>query len=258
MPAKDTSLELVVVPCRTDNYAYLVHNATTGETALIDAPAATPIQAVLQARGWTLSDILITHHHGDHVEGVEELRSGARVIGAAADAHRLPDLDVAVKEGDMLPVCGVNTIVLDVSGHTLGHVAYHMPAPKFAFTADSLMALGCGRLFEGSASQMWTSLQKLRQLPKDTNICSGHEYTLANGQFALTIDPNNRALISRLEQVKAARQVNEPTVPALLEEEMRTNPFLRADDPALKTALGMSDSSDVNVFAEIRARKDKF
>ena len=258
MPDEFAPIDLVVVPCLSDNYAFLVHNRDSGETALIDAPEAGPIKGVLKAKGWTLTDILITHHHGDHIDGVAELRQGARVIGATKDAHRLPQLDKQVADGDSITVCGVDCHVIDVSGHTNGHIAYHMPEPELAFTADSLMALGCGRLFEGTAEQMWESLQKLRKLPEDTIICSGHEYTEGNAKFALSIDPENNDLISRYEGIKAARAAGRPTVPSALDDEMRTNPFLRADDPTLKAAIGMADASDVDVFAEIRARKDKF
>lgn len=251
-------IELVVVPCLSDNYAFLVHNHDTGATALIDAPEAAPIRNALSERGWTLTDILITHHHSDHIGAVADLRRGARVIGAALDAHRLPPLDVQVADGDTIEICGVQTHVMDVSGHTVGHIAFYMPDPKLVFTADSLMALGCGRLFEGTPAQMWGSLQKLRALPADTIVCSGHEYTEANARFALSLDPDNAALISRYERIKAARAVGRPTVPSALDDEKRTNPFLRADDPALKAAIGMTDGSDVDVFAEIRARKDRF
>ena len=159
---KTSAVELVVVPCLADNYAFLIHNADTGETALVDAPEAAPIQAELTARGWTLDDITITHHHPDHIGAVDHLRGTARVIGAKADAHRLPKLDVEVAEGDQITVCGQQTHILDVSGHTIGHIALHMPGAALAFTADSLMALGCGRLFEGAPAQMWDSMQKLR------------------------------------------------------------------------------------------------
>ncbi|KAA9008273.1 hydroxyacylglutathione hydrolase [Histidinibacterium aquaticum] len=252
------TLDLVTIPCRSDNYAFLVHDAGTGATALIDAPEAEPIQAELQSRGWTLSEILLTHHHTDHVEGLEPLRPGARVIGAGADAHRLPPLDIAVAEGDTLTVCGEHVAVLDVSGHTVGHIAFHFPSSGYAFTADSLMALGCGRVFEGTPEQMWGSLRKLRALPPETVICSGHEYTANNARFALTIEPDNPQLISRARAVDEARSRNQPTVPSTLKEELETNPFLRADEPGLKSAIGMSDASDVEVFAEVRARKDRF
>ena len=255
---KTTAVELVVVPCLRDNYAFLVHNSITQETALIDAPEAAPIQAVLAARGWALTDILITHHHDDHIGAVEALRKGTRVIGAKADAHRLPDLDLAVAQGDMITVCGQPTDVLDVSGHTVGHIAFHMPDAGFAFTADSLMAMGCGRLFEGTPAQMWDSLQKLRALPDDTLICSGHEYTAANARFAASLDPDNRDLISCIKGIAAARAAGEPTVPSTLTQEKRVNPFLRADLPEFKSVMGMADASAVDVFTKVRALKDNF
>ena len=249
---------MVVVPCLSDNYAFLVHNAATKETALFDAPEAEPIQAALDARGWTLTDILITHHHWDHIDGLEPLRKNARVIGGQADVHRLPALDLAVAEGDTITVCGQATDVIDVSGHTIGHIAFYMPDAGFAFTADSLMALGCGRLFEGTPAQMWESLQKLRALPDDTVICSGHEYTENNARFAASLDPDNRDLISRIKGIAAARAAGKPTVPSTLTLEKRTNPFLRADLPEFKSVMGMADASAVDVFTKVRALKDTF
>ena len=255
---KTSPVELVVVPCLSDNYAFLIHNAQSGETALIDAPEAAPIRAALDARGWALNDILITHHHNDHIDGVSALRTGARVIGAAADAHRLPELDLAVTEGDTITVCGQATQVIDVSGHTIGHIAFYMEAAALAFTADSLMALGCGRLFEGTPAQMWSSMQKLWVLPDDTLICSGHEYTAANARFAASLDPSNPDLMSRIKGIETARAAGQPTVPSTLREEKRTNPFLRADIPEFRAVLGMVDASGVDVFAHVRAQKDKF
>ncbi|MEL7179124.1 MAG: hydroxyacylglutathione hydrolase [Pseudomonadota bacterium] len=255
---KTSPVELVVVPCLADNYAFLIHNSETGETALVDAPEAAPILAALDARGWSLNDILITHHHDDHIGAVAALRAGARVIGAAADAHRLPELDLAVTEGDQITVCGQQVDIFDVSGHTIGHIAFHMPDAQLVFTADSLMALGCGRLFEGTPAQMWDSMQKLRALPDDTLICSGHEYTTTNARFAASLDPDNLDLISRIERIEAARAANQPTVPSTLIEEKRTNPFLRADVPEFQAALGMADASPVEVFTYARAQKDKF
>lgn len=253
-------LEIVTLPCRTDNYAYLIHDAESGATALVDAPDAAPIRAELDRRGWTLSEIWITHHHGDHVDGVAELRAAyaASVTGAAADAGRLPLLDRAVSEGDRFAFAGAEVAVIDVSGHTVGHIAFHLPAAGAVFTADSLMALGCGRLFEGTAAQMWASLSKLAALPPETRVCSGHEYTAANAAFALTIEPQNSDLISRARQVGEARERGDPTVPSLLSEELATNPFLRAHLPAVKAAIGMEGAEDVAVFAEIRGRKDRF
>ena len=253
-------LEIVTVPCLSDNYAYLAHDPATGETAVVDVPEAAPIRAALAERGWQLGTILITHHHADHVDGVEDLRreTGARVVGARADAHRLPPLDTAVAEGDSVAVGAETGEVIDVSGHTVGHIAFHFPASHAVFTADSLMALGCGRVFEGTAPMMWESLSKLAALPGDTLVYSGHEYTAKNAEFARTIEPDNAQLKSRCEAVEAARADGRPTVPSKLSEERATNPFLRAALPEVKTAIGMTDAADAEVFAEIRKRKDRF
>ncbi|MDZ4097030.1 MAG: hydroxyacylglutathione hydrolase, partial [Paracoccaceae bacterium] len=240
-------LTLITLPCLKDNYAYLIHDRDSGKTAVIDVPDATPVLAALETRGWTLSDILITHHHGDHIDGVEALRAatGARVIGAAADAHRLPALDLAVAEGDVLHIGATEIRVIEVPGHTVGHLAYHAPQEKLVFTADSLMAMGCGRLFEGTPAQMWRSLSKLAALPAETLVCSGHEYTETNARFALALEPGNSALISRISRITAARAKGGPTVPSLLSDELATNPFLRAHLPHLKAAIGREDATDV-------------
>ena len=252
------ALELVTIPCLQDNYAYLLHDAASDATAVVDVPDASPILAELAKRNWHLTDILLTHHHWDHIDGVPALvaATGARVWGAAADAHRLPPLDVALAEGDTVQIGSDTGNVIDVAGHTVGHIAFHFPAAKLVFTADSLMAMGCGRLFEGTPAQMWTSLSKLAALPPDTLICSGHEYTAANARFAATLEPGNSALTSRIAAITSAHAAGHPTVPSLLSLELATNPFLRA--PALKKALGMPDATDAEIFAEIRARKDKF
>ena len=254
------TLEFETVPCLSDNYAYLVHEPDTGATAVVDVPEAKPILDALERRGWTLTDVLLTHHHWDHVDGLTALleNAPALVTGAAADAHRLPPLDIAVREGDVVKIGNEAGTVIDVSGHTVGHIAFHFPASKLAFTADSLMALGCGRVFEGTMPQMWESLSKLAALPEDTVICSGHEYTTANAKFALSIDPDNPRLISRSKAVEQARTKGEPTVPSVLREELETNPFLRAGDPGLQAAIGMEGAEPADVFAEIRARKDRF
>ena len=254
------TLEFETVPCLSDNYAYLVHEPDTGATAVVDVPEAKPILDALERRGWTLTDVLLTHHHWDHVDGLTALleNAPALVTGAAADAHRLPPLDIAVREGDVVKIGNEAGTVIDVSGHTVGHIAFHFPASKLAFTADSLMALGCGRVFEGTMPQMWESLSKLAALPEDTVICSGHEYTMANAKFALSIDPDNPRLISRSKAVEQARSKGEPTVPSVLREELETNPFLRAGDPGLQAAIGMEGAEPADVFAEIRARKDRF
>ena len=252
-------LEIVVVPCLADNYAYLLREGASGAVALVDAPEAAPVRGELDRRGWRLSSILITHHHDDHVAGLEDLRDdGVEVVGAAADAHRLPPLDRRVSDGERFDFAGAEVRVLDVSGHTMGHVAYHVPAARAAFTADSLMTLGCGRVFEGTMERMWESLSKLAALPDDTSICSGHEYALANARFALTVDPENAALRTRAERIEAGRARGEASVPSTLAEERATNPFLRAPEPAVKERLGMAGAPDAEVFAEIRRRKDAF
>lgn len=254
------ALEIVTVPCLSDNYAFIAHDPATGATAVVDVPEAAPILNALRDRDWKASHILITHHHADHVDGVKALAAatGAKVVGASADAHRLPRLDMAVAEGDMVRIGVEQAHVMEVPGHTVGHVAYHFPGAAVAFTGDTLMALGCGRVFEGTMQQMWTSLSRLAALPPQTLICSGHEYTLANGRFALTIEPDNPELVKRVEAVRIAREQGRPTVPSTLAEELATNPFLRAGEPAIRRALNMEGAGDAEVFAEIRRRKDRF
>ncbi len=254
-------LEIVTIPCLKDNYAFLVHDPDTGTTALVDAPEPGPIEKALDEHGWRLDEILLTHHHDDHIAAVEALRAlypGVRVTGASADERRLPALDVAVKEGDTVTIGAEAGEVIDVSGHTVGHIAFHFPASEVAFTGDSLMALGCGRLFEGTAAMMWKSLSKLAALPPETLICSGHEYTASNAAFAVTVDPDNPALTARKAQIDADRAKGRPTVPSRLSDELATNPFLRASTPELKAALGSEALSDEDVFAHIRKLKDEF
>lgn len=253
-------LEIITLPCLSDNYAFLLHNAAEGKTALVDAPESAAIKTALQERGWGLDAILLTHHHWDHVDGVADLRAtyGSKVYGAKADAHRLPELDLALKDGESFDLFGEAVTVLDVSGHTVGHIAFHMPQSKAVFTADSLMALGCGRLFEGTPEQMWHSLSRLAGLPAETMVYSGHEYTQSNAAFALTIEPGNTALQARVAEVNAKRAKGEATVPSLLKLEIETNPFLRASDPALKEALELQSVENASVFAEVRKRKDNF
>jgi len=253
-------LDVITVPCLSDNYAFVIGNAHTGEAAVVDVPEAGPINAVLSDKGWTLTTVLLTHHHWDHVDGLGDLTGAdtATIIGASADTHRLPALTTAVADGDTFDLLGETVQVLDVSGHTVGHIAFYIPSIAHVFTADSLMALGCGRLFEGTPAQMWDSLSKLRALPDNTTVCSGHEYTQANAAFALTIDPDNKRLTSRAADITTARNAGQPTVPSSLLLEKQTNPFLRADDPAIRAHLGMQNADDAEVFAEIRKRKDNF
>ena len=252
--------DLVTIPCLSDNYAFLLRDQQSGAVALIDVPEAAPISAKLKELGWTLSEIWLTHHHPDHIQGVPDLTAEhpARILGAKADAHRLPALDHALTDGETFQFAGHDVQVMDVSGHTVGHIALYVADAKCVFTADSLMALGCGRLFEGTPAQMWASMQKLMKLPQDTTVCSGHEYTQSNAKFALTVDPENPALISRSREIDQARKDGVPTVPSTLSTELQTNPFLRASDPAIRAVLDMADASDLEVFTEIRSRKDRF
>ncbi|WP_083599227.1 hydroxyacylglutathione hydrolase [Shimia gijangensis] len=253
-------LEIITLPCLSDNYSFLIHDGASGETAVVDVPEASVISAALQQRGWTLSHVFLTHHHWDHIDGLGDLLANhpAQVVGAKADAHRLPPLDLEVSEGDRFFLGGEIVEVLDVSGHTVGHIAFYLPETGAVFTADSLMALGCGRLFEGDPDMMWTSLSKLAALPANTIVCSGHEYTEANARFAVTIDPDNSALQTRIEDIAAARAEDRPTVPSILSDELATNPFLRGADPAIQAHLNMQGADPARVFEEIRKRKDNF
>jgi len=254
-------LDVVTVPCLQDNYAYLAHDPETGETAVIDLPEAAPLLAAAKEKGWSIDKILITHHHDDHIQGlagVKEVFPDAIVFGHVKDSERLPTLDVPLKDGDRVAIGGEEGIVMDVSGHTIGHIAFYFPDSKVAFTADSLMALGCGRVFEGTFPMMFESLSKLGSLPDDTVICSGHEYTQANAKFALSVEPDNAALQARSAEIDAARAAGKPTVPSLLSLEKATNPFLRAGTPELAAAIGMENAAPVDIFAEVRTRKDNF
>jgi hydroxyacylglutathione hydrolase len=253
-------LSLVTIPCLKDNYAYLLHDEAKDETVLIDAPEAGPILAELKKRGWSLDAIWLTHHHWDHIDAVAPIveATSAAVLGAAADAHRLPPLTRELVEGDTIQIGSELAHVIDVSGHTLGHIAFYLPTSAMAFTADSLMAAGCGRLFEGSPDVMFASLAKLRALPPEILICSGHEYTATNLAFAATVDPENEALQARITRVAKARAEGRATVPSRLSGELATNPFLRSDDPHIRARLGLLQATDAEVFTQLRAMKDKF
>ncbi|MEM7423388.1 MAG: hydroxyacylglutathione hydrolase [Pseudomonadota bacterium] len=254
------AVDIVTVPCRSDNYAYLIQDNATGQVALVDAPAAAPVIAALEARDWSLDQIWITHHHGDHTEAVPDLveKYGARVVGHTKDRARLPKLDVELSEGETITMGETMARVIDVSGHTIGHIAFVMDADKAAFTADSLMALGCGRVFEGTHAMMWESLSKFLALPDDMQIYSGHNYGKANGRFALSIEPENAALVDRIARIDAADAAGEPIVPVTMAEEKATNPFLRAVEPSVKAAIGLAGADDASTFAEVRRRKDAF
>jgi hydroxyacylglutathione hydrolase len=250
--------EIVLIPCLSDNYAVLMHDDQSGTTVLVDAPDAATIRAALDTRGWRLTHILVTHHHSDHVAGVEELKAeyGARVIGPKAGAGKIPGLDTAVVEGDKVPVGPFTASVIATPGHTLDHVAFWFEDAGVLFSGDTLFALGCGRIFEGTPAGMWQSLAKLAALPDDTAVYCGHEYTQSNARFALTVDPENARLKARTEEIAALRAAGKPTVPTTIGLEKATNPFLRAGDPAVAAAVGLAGAPAAEVFAEVRRRKD--
>ncbi len=247
--------------CLTDNYGALVHDSTTGATACVDVPEAGPTFAALAERGWNLTDILITHHHADHIQGVPDLRAkypNAKVWGPAKDTSRIPFLDNLVKEGDLARVGSLRAKVIETPGHTLGHIAYHFEEEETAFCGDTLFSLGCGRVFETPHAVMWSSLVKLAALPGETLIYCGHEYTQTNGRFAITIEPDNPILKGRVEEVAKLRGERRPTLPTTLADELAANPFLRVEEPAIQAAVGMVGAEPAAVFAELRARKDRF
>ncbi len=254
------TLEIIIIPCLSDNYAYILRDSATGKVGLVDVPEAGPIRDALQARGWGLDLILITHHHDDHIAGVDALRDayGAEVVGAAADRHRLPALDREVAPGDTVALGDSVAEVIDAPGHTVGHIAYHFAGDAALFSADSLMVMGCGRLFEGSPEVMWETLSRFAALPDATRVYSGHEYTEGNLRFALSVDADNPALQARADEIRALRGRGEPTIPARLDLERATNPFLRAVAPEVKAAVGLAGAPDAEVFAELRRRKDSF
>ncbi len=254
------AMRLETIPCLTDNFAFLIHDDDSGDTACIDVPDAAPVLAALDRTGWRLTDILLTHHHADHVQGVGALRAatGALVAGAAADAHRLPPLDLALTTDMTCSVGSEFARIIDVSGHTIGHIAIYFPESGMVFTGDSLMAAGCGRLFEGTPAQMWDSLQRLMVLPPETLVCSGHDYLRGNLAFAAHLEPGNPDLISRIDRLAEMRREGRLPMPSLLSEELTTNPFLRAALPELQARMGLQGAPDAAVFAAIRAAKDKF
>lgn len=253
-------LEITLLPALNDNYIYLLHDADSGETAVVDPATPQPVIDALERRQWPLHYIFNTHHHSDHVGANLALKQhyGCSIVGAAEDSARIPGIDRRVREGDTTALGRHRFDIIETPGHTVGHIVFHCPDSRALFCGDTLFSMGCGRLFEGSAEQMWHSLQKLKALPHDTNIYCAHEYTAANARFAASIDPDNIDLKKRSEQVDALRRQNRPTLPVTLAVELATNPFLRERDVNIRRHIGAETASAVEAFAMIRRLKDTF
>lgn len=255
-----TTLQIEPVPCLRDNYAWLAFDRDENVCAVVDPSEAAPVRRALHAHGLLLTHILNTHHHPDHVGGNLELHRefGAEIVGPGKDRARIPGISTGVVEGDRYSVGSHSAVVLEIPAHTRGHIAFWFEKDAAVFTGDTLFAMGCGRLFEGDPPTMWSSLSKLLTLPDSTRVYCGHEYTEANGRFALTVEPSNPDLNSRMAEVRAIRKEGRPTLPSNIGIEKKTNPFLRVSSPEIRRSLGMPGASDVDVFAETRRRKDSF
>lgn len=252
-------MRISLIPCLSDNYAYLIESGT--EVAVVDPSEPAPVIAALEAKGIKrLDHVLNTHHHFDHTGGNAPLKQkyGATITGPRNDMHRIEGIDRGVGEGDTVKVGDSVWRVLDIPAHTSGHIALWCPDHAAVFTGDTMFAMGCGRLFEGTPAQMWASLSKLAALPPETKVYCGHEYTASNGRFAMSVDTANVALTARMDAVNALRAQNKPTIPSTIAEERATNPFLRSNTAELAAAAGKPVSDPVAVFAELRARKDSF
>jgi hydroxyacylglutathione hydrolase len=253
-------LEIITIPVLVDNYIYLIHDPDSQETAAIDPALALPVLNALQNKAWRLTYILNTHHHSDHVGGNIQLKqaTGCKIIASQYDKHRIPGIDQSVNEGDQVSLGQHKAYVIETPGHTLGHIVYHFAEDNILFCGDTLFAMGCGRLFEGTARQMWHSLQKLKALPKDTLVYCAHEYTQANGRFALSVEPENKQLQQRMIEVNRLRSNKQPTIPTTIAEELATNPFFREDSDQIQENIGVGADNPVTVFAKIRQLKDSF
>ncbi len=252
------TLQVHQFPCLSDNYGFLLHDPDSGETACIDTPDAEEYLKQAKAKGWTITQIWNTHWHPDHAGGNEAIKAatGCTVVAPLLDAEKIAAVDRTVRDGDFVKLGEHSAWVIDVGGHTMGHIAYHLPDSHIAFVGDSLFALGCGRMFEGTAPQFWDSLSRLRRLPADTTLYCAHEYTQANAKFAQHADPDNAALQDYADEIDEKRAAGEWTVPFPLARELATNPFLRADDPAMQARWG--GEQPYETFAALRAAKDSF
>ena len=252
-------LEIHQFPCLSDNYGVLIRDSESGLVASIDAPDAEAVKQALAEKGWTLTHILTTHHHWDHTDGNLPLKqaTGCTIIGPKPEAAKIPGIDEAVGEGDTFKFGSFDVEVLETPGHTAGHIVFHIPAAKVAFVGDTLFAMGCGRVNEGTMQEMWSGVEKVARLPADTVLYCGHEYTVANAEFALTIEPGNAALKTRAEEVRALRAAGKPTLPTRVDLERETNPFIRIDSAEIRKTLGLENAENWQVFAEVRERKNR-
>lgn len=253
-------LDVRQIPVLKDNYVYLVRESETGAVAVVDPAVSEPVLAEAERLGWRITHILNTHHHNDHVGGNRAIKevTGCTIVGPRADKDRIPGIEIEVGDGDVYEFGAARAEVFDVPGHTRGHIAFWFADDGALFCGDTLFALGCGRLFEGTPAQMWESLGKLKALPDEAKVYCAHEYTQANARFALSLGEDNADLTARAAEIDRTRAADRPTVPSTLGEEKRTNPFLRADEASLAAALSMRDAAPVDVFAEVRRRKDDF
>lgn len=253
-----SELEIHQFPCLSDNYGVLIRDPATGAVASIDAPDADQVKAALAEKGWNLTHILTTHHHGDHTDGNLPLKEefGCTIIGPRPEADRVRGIDTQVGEGDSFKFGNFEVRVFETPGHTSGHIIYWLPEAGVAFVGDTMFAMGCGRVFEGTMQQMWDSLEKITRLPPETVLYCGHEYTTANAQFALMIEPGNAALQARAKEVEALRAEGKPTLPTTLAAELETNPFIRVKSDEIRSKLGLESAADWEVFAEVRERKN--
>lgn len=254
------TIETVQFPARSDNFGVLLHDQESGATAAIDAPEADPIIRMAQERGWRLTHVFVTHKHLDHIEGIPALKAtySCEVIGPQTSAAETGVYDRTLNDGDVFTWAGTEVRAIATPGHTLDHVSYWLPDENLAFVADTIFALGCGRVIEGTHAMMWESIKRLRELPEETVLYCGHEYTLANAKFAVTVDPGNERLRERYAEVQRLREAGRPTLPTTMALEKATNPFLRADHPDIAAAVGLSGADPAKIFAEIRTRKDRF
>lgn len=253
-------LKILQIPVLTDNYIYLIHDLDSKQTAAVDPAVADPVLAALKQQDWELSYIFNTHHHSDHVGGNLELKvqTGCKIVAAKSDSQRIPGLDIAVADGDYVQLGQHQIQIIETSGHTTGHIVYHFADDELLFCGDTLFVMGCGRLFEGTAQQLWESLQKLKKLPETTKVYCAHEYSLNNGRFALSVEPDNQVLQTRMESIKQLREQNQPTVPSTIGQELATNPFFREQSLSIQTHLKMMDKNPLVVFTALRKLKDSF